>query len=185
MPPKRVVVASQNPVKLAAVRRALARLFPEQSWQVEGVAVPSGVAAQPLSDAETRRGARQRARAAKEAVPRAHWWIGIEGGVEPGQGDAPWLALAWIAVLDSAEREGLARTGSFPLPPAVVAGLMQGLELGEVDDRVFGTRNSKQQQGAVGLLSQGVLDRTALYEQGVLLALLPFRNPTLYFGAPL
>ena len=183
MNPLRVVVASQNPVKIRAVQRALQRLFPEWPWQVQGRAVASGVAAQPLSDAETRRGARQRARVARQAVPQAHLWVGIEGGVQPGHaGEVPWLSFAWVAVLDPHGHEGLARTGSFPLPPTVVALLQQGLELGEADDRVFGTRESKRGLGAVGLLSQGALDRTALYEQGVLLALLPYRNHSLYYG---
>ncbi len=174
-----VVVGSANPVKQQAVRRALARLFPGQGWEVRGRAVPSGVAAQPLSDAETRRGARQRARAARQAFPEAALWVGIEGGVEPAA-EGPWLSFAWVAVLDAHDRWGLARTAAFPLPPPVVELLQQGLELGEADDRVFGAHNSKQGPGAVGLLSHGALDRAGLYEQGVLLALLPFRNPDLY-----
>jgi len=178
----RAVVASQNPVKSRAVRRALNRLFSPGAWQVDARGVPSGVADQPLSDAETLQGARLRARAARDAVPEAHLWVGIEGGVQPGLGDAPWFAFAWVAVLDPHGHEGLARTGAFPLPPSVVALLQQGLELGEADDRVFGLRHSKRTLGAVGLLSHGVLDRAALYEQGVLLALLPYRNHDLYFG---
>ncbi len=183
MQPLRVVVASQNPVKVRAVQQALAQLFPEWPWEVVPRAVDSGVAAQPLSDAETRQGARQRARAARQAEPHAHLWVGIEGGVQPGQDGEPWLALAWVAVLDPHGHEGLARTGSFPLPPAVVDLLRAGLELGAADDVVFGTQGSKQDLGAVGLLSHGALDRAGLYAQGVLLALLPYRNHDLYFGA--
>jgi len=177
-----VMVASQNPVKLQAVKNALTRLFPQRMWQVEGWAVDSGVADQPLSDAETLRGARQRARAVRQVAPQAHLWVGIEGGVQPGKRDLPWFAFAWIAILDLHGHEGLARTGSFPLPPPVVALLQRGLELGAADDQIFGAHNSKQDLGAVGLLSHGALDRTALYEQGVLLALLPYRNHGLYFG---
>ncbi len=183
MPRLRVVVASQNPVKIRAVQQALAWLFPERSWDVVPCEVPSGVAAQPMSEAETRQGARQRARAARQVAPEAHLWIGIEGGVQPGSEGEPWLALAWVAVLDAHGHEGLARTGSFPLPPPVVALLRQGLELGEADDQVFGTHDSKRHLGAVGLLSHGALDRAGLYAQGVLLALLPYRNHELYFGS--
>ncbi|NPA31429.1 MAG: inosine/xanthosine triphosphatase [Chloroflexi bacterium] len=183
---ERVIVASENPVKIRAVERALARLFPATRWEVRGQAVSVPVPAQPLSDAETRRGARARAAAARQLVPQARWWVGIEGGVQPGRdASEPWMALAWIAILDASGHEGLACAGRFPLPPPVVAELQKGLELGAADDRVFGTRHSKRHLGAIGLLSHGALDRTELYAQGVLLALLPFRNPELYFGSEL
>ena len=52
----------------------------------------------------------------------------------------------------------------------------QGLELGDADDLVFGESNSKQQNGAVGLLTDNVETRTSLYEQAVVLALIPFKT---------
>ena len=56
----------------------------------------------------------------------------------------------------------------------------EGKELGEADDIVFGKENSKQTYGAVGLLTGDVIDRTRFYEDAVVLALIPFRNPDLY-----
>ncbi len=171
----RVIVASNNPVKQEAVRRAFARLFPQQIWEVQGVAVPSGVREQPLSDAETLQGARQRAQAARKAAPKADYWVGIEGGVQPDGDDL--LSFAWVVVLDAQGRVGRARSGTFLLPPPVVRLVRQGYELGIADDMVFGQANSKQKMGAVGLLSGGVIDRTALYEHAIVLALLPFKHP--------
>ncbi len=45
---------------------------------------------------------------------------------------------------------------------------------------VFGRTNSKQGNGAVGLLTGDVIDRAAYYVHAVILALIPFRNPELY-----
>jgi non-canonical (house-cleaning) NTP pyrophosphatase len=56
----------------------------------------------------------------------------------------------------------------------------EGIELGEADDIVFGMTNSKQESGAVGLLSGDVITRTTYYEHAVVLALLPFKNQDLY-----
>jgi non-canonical (house-cleaning) NTP pyrophosphatase len=56
----------------------------------------------------------------------------------------------------------------------------QGMELGDADDAVFGRSNSKQANGAVGILTGNVIDRAELYEQAVVLALIPFKNPELY-----
>ncbi|MDD5263960.1 MAG: DUF84 family protein, partial [Candidatus Bipolaricaulis sp.] len=66
------------------------------------------------------------------------------------------------------------------LPDTVAALVRQGVELGEADDRVFGRTDSKRDVGAVGLLTGEVIDRTALYEHAVVLALIPFRNAALY-----
>jgi non-canonical (house-cleaning) NTP pyrophosphatase len=55
-----------------------------------------------------------------------------------------------------------------------------GMELGHADDQVFGRNNSKQMNGAVGILTANAIDREELYAHAVMLALIPFLNPTLY-----
>ena len=50
----------------------------------------------------------------------------------------------------------------------------QGIELGVADDMVFGRVDSKRTGGSVGLLSGGLIDRTAYYEHAMILALVPF-----------
>ncbi len=177
----KIVVASTNPVKMAATQRGFHRMFSadilHDSFHFESVHVPSGVRDQPRSNAETLRGAMQRTQAASERVPDAAYWVGIEGGVETdlhGVG-----AFAWIVIRSPAET-GQSRTGMFYLPPAVADLLRQGQELGEAMDTVFGTTGSKHAGGAIGLLSDDAVDRTQLYEQAVILALVPFKHAGLY-----
>ncbi len=179
-PRKKVVVASSNPVKIEAVVRGFERMFPVEHFDVSGVSVPSGVAHQPMNDEETRRGAQNRARNAAQAAPQADFWAGIEGGIDTLDGQMS--AFAWIIVLKREGGMGESRSASFPLPPAIVELIQQGVELGEADDRVFRRRNSKQANGAVGILTEDAVDRVALYEQPVALALIPFKNPDLYDG---
>jgi inosine/xanthosine triphosphatase len=174
-----LIVASLNPVKIAAARAGFTAMFPHLPCEVAGLSVPSGVADQPHSEAETWQGAQQRAVAARAARPQADYWIGIEGGVAL-YGDQ-WLAFGWVVVLGD-QRQGQARSASFALPPAMVALMAQGLELGEADDRLFGTHNAKQRGGTVGALTQGIIDRQQLYQPAVSLALLPFAQPSLYPG---
>ena len=65
-----ITVASLNPVKLrAASARLPADLPAQRTFHVSGVAVPSGVPDQPLSLAETLKGARNRAENARAARP--------------------------------------------------------------------------------------------------------------------
>lgn len=172
-----LVVASTNPVKLQAAVNGFQRLFPGSELNVVAANVPSDVAQQPLSDDETLRGALNRSANAQAAHPDADYWIGIEGGIQPiGQ---EMTAFAWI-VIRSQEMIGKGRTGTFFLPPAVAELIRQGKELGEADDIVFGRTNSKQDNGAVGLLTDNVVDRAQLYEHALILALIPFKNQVLY-----
>ena len=175
-----VIVGSTNPVKLTAVQTGFGAMFPQECFTFRGIDVPSGVSDQPQNDAETLKGAKQRAANAQKQVPEADFWVGIEGGVDtlPGEPDNL-LTFAWVVVL-SAEQSGCARTGAFGLPAPVAKLVSSGLELGEADDQVFGTQGSKQQNGAVGLLTHDVLTRDGFYAQAVQLALIPFINPQLY-----
>lgn len=182
---KTVIVASTNPVKVQAARAGFTRMFPAETFTFETCSVPSGVSDQPLTSRETLQGALNRAANARGRLPTADYWIGIEGGVE----DSPegslntgeLCAFAWVAVL-STGHVGKGRTGLFFLPPRVAELVRAGKELGEADDIVFGQTNSKQANGAVGLLTGDVIDRAGFYTPAVILALIPFKNPHLYPG---
>ncbi len=180
---QRVVVASRNPVKVGAVEGAFRRMVPGGVAEVVGVSVESGVSDQPLSDLETMHGAEARAEAAEALRPEADYWVGIEGGIESRAESCTenggMMAFAWV-VVRSSFGIGRARSGSFFLPDEVSRLVREGMELGEADDIVFARSDSKQEEGAVGLLTHGVIDRRALYEHAVVLALAPLKNPLLY-----
>lgn len=177
---KTVVTASTNPAKLEAVELAFSAIFPHEEFQFFSAAAASGVSRQPCSDEETRSGAWNRASAVRVSHPEADFWVGIEGGVEALRTEeAKMSAFCWV-VIHGAERTGQARSGMFILPDKVSRLIMAGMEMGEADDLVFGQKNSKQGPGGVGLLTRGVLTRSAYYAQAIQLALIPFLNPELY-----
>lgn len=172
------MVASINPVKIAATQRAFSQVFSHDDVVTKGVSVTTGVSEQPRGNTETLRGARNRARAAKKLFPTADYWVGLEGGVyedREGMGE-----VAWMYILSKDGSVGKGRTGTFFIPPAAVDLIYQGHELGTVGDILFGTRNGKQKDGFVGALTNKLITRTALYEHALLLALIPFMQPHLY-----
>jgi inosine/xanthosine triphosphatase len=176
---QKLVVASKNPIKIQAALQGCRTLFPTIDFYAEGISTPSGVREQPASNEETFQGAVNRAQTARLLLPQADFWVGIEGGVEEQAGEL--AAFAWVVVLRSGcNLVGKGRTGTFFLPPQVAILIQQGKELGEADDIVFNRQNSKQEEGAVGLLTGSVIDRLRLYEHAVILALIPFRRPDLY-----
>lgn len=176
----RIIVGSQNPAKLEAVSVAFASFFPEDNFEVQPVSVPSGVSAQPLSDAETLIGATNRAKAARELEGDADFWLGIEGGLQPvpGEPDA-YLSYCWVVVLGR-QQAGRARSASYELPKAICDLIRQGMELGDADDLIFGVSGSKRESGGVGLLTDGRVSRSQFYAEAVKLALIPFVNPDLF-----
>ncbi len=169
-----IVVASQNPVKMEATRRGFEKMFPGTVFHLHTVAASSGVRQQPLSDTETLQGALNRVQHAAHLMPQADYWVGIEGGVEERQGTME--AFAWIVVY-TPRRLGQSRTGTFGLPPKVGSLIRQGWELGPAMEELYGRSHVKHTTGAVGVLTEGVIDRVQLYEHAVVLALVPFKDP--------
>ena len=149
----KIVVASRNPAKITAVREAFGHHFDPDVIELVPVSVPSGVADQPVSDDETRAGARHRAENARDAERDAEFWVGLEGGIQEFDGQL--MAFAWMAVLDRDGRLGEARSVTLPLPPAIKRLVDGGMELRDANDRVFGTVNSKHEGGAFALLTGG------------------------------
>lgn len=171
----RVAVGSANPVKLAATRAVLDWAAP--GADVTAAPVPSGVSDQPVGDEETIAGARQRARAAREALD-ADLGVGLEGGVVDSPGGM--RTCAWCVVVHRDGREGVGGSLAMPLPEAVAQMIRDGTELGHAMDRLVAERGTKHGKGAVGILTAGRIDRQAAYEVLVTYALAPFVTPALY-----
>ncbi len=152
-------------------------MFPGEEFIFTGIKLNHSINPQPMTDAETLHGAEERSRMCQDLVEDADYWVGIEGGVDKVEADL--IVFAWI-VIRSRSQIGKARTGTFFLPQVLTNLVIKGKELGEADDIVFKRENSKQENGAVGLLTHDVIDRKKYYEHAVILALIPFLNPNHY-----
>lgn len=187
-----VAVGSTNKVKIAAAREGFFQAFRTVSgFTFKGVSAPSQVADQPMDEETTRRGAANRCLAAARLVPEATYSVGLEGGCSEETVEYPGgkvvkelVCFAYMAVWHRPSgRWGYSRTASFALPPAVAALVRSGVELGVADDMIFKREGSKEQDGAVGLLTKGVITRTTYYSHALVLALIPFVQPEHYSAA--
>ncbi len=188
-----VRVGTLNLPKIEAVRAAFEPYAPDA--RIEGVAVESGVAEQPVGLPEIVAGARNRARGAL-ASGGCELGVGIEDGlVELEVGDSRPLVLnVGCACVGSAEDESLGFSSGFAYPPDCVGPALDEREpIGDLFDRVF--RRYREEQGApddaeegasgrgvgnIGKLSLGVLPRSDYARHAVLCALVRFLHPTLY-----
>jgi inosine/xanthosine triphosphatase len=174
---KTVVVASANPVKVTVAKRAFAAVFPDEQFDFIEMKSESGVPDQPMGD-EARQGAQNRIRYIQKQHPHADFWIGQEGGLCQ-EGDRL-FARAWIAVLDQTGFMAESSTAQFYLPKKIVDDITAGMELGNATDKFFATVNSKHGLGAVGYLTDGIIDRTEYYFQAAIVALSEIKHKAWY-----
>lgn len=172
----KVVVGSRNPVKIAAARAVLRRVYAE-GVEVEAAEVESGVPDQPWGDEETVRGARRRAERALR-VDGAGLGVGFEGGLIEVGGEI--FTCAWCVVMRRDGTTGVAGGANLLLPPAVAEAVRGGRELGPTMDALTGLEDTKQHRGAIGILTKGYLDRQSAYEQLLTLAMARLLTPEYY-----
>lgn len=175
----KIAVGSHNPVKISAVKNVLLKVYPQA--EIIAAEVSSGVPDMPLNDEVAIRGARNRARQARDIL-QADMGIGLEGGTATIRGDH--LTAGWAAVFDGT-KYGVGGGGHLLLPPAVDHKIIQEKkELGTAIDELVGGNNLKQKMGAIGILTAGLSTRQKAYEYILIYALAPLLSPELYGSPP-
>ncbi len=160
-----IAVGSLNQVKVLAVRSVMERVYGEV--RITAVDVPSGVPPQPFGD-QTHEGSRNRALAALGGHEMA---VGIEAGVfEMLDG---LYDIQHCTVVSRDGRETYGQGSGFRYPDSIAELIRDGMTVGDAIHRVYGNINIGRGQGAVGLLSKGLIDRRTLTEQSVIAAMIP------------
>jgi len=180
-------VGSTRGPKVEAVRRVLAQLGPRapQIAQAEVVAVDvtGGTPPMPLSLDELLDGARARAQLAMEALQaqgrQADMAVGLEGGIDLRRGDPHGrrgFLMSWAYVTDG-RRGAHGCGGAIEVPRSLLDRVVtDGVELAEVVDAFARESDVRSKQGAWGVLSGGLFDRTRSFEVAFINALAPFYN---------
>ena len=178
----KVLVGSENPVKIQSVRESFLTFF--EHVEVEGIRVDSGVAEQPI-DNETFEGAKNRAENVKRVNDQqnlgAAFFIGIEGGVL--QLNDRRFGVNVVYILDQHNRDSFATIGLYELPRAMSKDLLIRKGLGRAMGELANDNYAAREQGTVGFLTDGKIDRLQNQVQGITLALIPFLNDNLYFSS--
>lgn len=155
-----ITIGSKNFAKVEAVKR----VFTEE--EVISLSVPSLVSEQPFSDDETIKGALNRAENALQAGS-TYIGIGLEGGVVEML-DGLFLCN-WGALVDRNGFSTIAGGARLRLPDEVAEQVRQGKELGPVMDDYARKRDVRQLEGAVGILTNGKINRLEMFQHVVML----------------
>lgn len=166
-------IGSTNPAKLQAAEQGVRFILQQRGVQTKaefrGLAVESGVAAQPFSDPETKSGAHNRAQVVLDHDPEIQIACGLEGGVFEDEDNQIWSTV-WVCILDRQGQERLVNGMRFILPAEIQAGLRTGKELGDVMDELTQRTNVKHSEGMIGVLTGGAIPRGVEYQNLVRLA---------------
>jgi inosine/xanthosine triphosphatase len=174
-----IIVGSTNPAKVEAVRLAVRQIRMNERLtghghilqdvtveSVQGVSVHSGVSSQPRSDEETIQGAVNRAHDLHVQFPDAVC-IGLEGGTTETRYGM--MICNWGCLVEPGGRRYVSGGLRMPLPASIADGIRQGKELGELMDQYTNRAGVSKKEGAIGILSQGLIDRSHMFRDTVLL----------------
>ena len=185
-----IVVGSTRGPKVEAVRRVLAglaRVAPAFSGaQIVPFDASFGAPPMPLSLDEMLEGARGRAQLAFESQAagdrRPDFAVGLEGGIDLRRtvpSDRGFL-MSWAYVTDG-RRGAHGCGGAVEVPSGLLESVVgRGIELSEAMDALSGERGVRDRQGAWGILTRGLIDRTASFEMALVNAFAPFYNTETY-----
>ena len=185
----KIVVGSLNKVKVNAAKSGFNEILKDSDINFECIAynAPSGVPDQPMGDDETLQGAKNRALFCYNKFVEdnnnnePYFACGMEGGLTDENNVM--TCYAYIVLLKKVNKKfkyGISRTASFEIPQKMANLVRNGKELGDADDEIFNKINSKQNDGTVGQLSNGLINRTQYYTPAVILAHVRFNYPDLY-----
>jgi len=89
------------------------------------------------------------------------------------------------AIVDTSGRCTVGHGPGFEYPPEVVKAVLAGGTVGDTMSKLTGIEDIGHKSGSIGYLSDGMIDRTALTEISVLMALVPRIRRELYPEEPL
>ncbi len=161
-----VAVASRNPNKVRAVETAYMTFgIPAKVITVDK---PSVIPRQPVGLTAVVSGAMSRA---KHATQWGDHGVGIEAGVV--EVESKHLDVTIAAIVDKSGVVTLGIGAGFQIPPMFLEKVLNGVELGDVAEKVLKTPAVGYRQGLVGVLTRGRVTRFDLNYMAVTMALIP------------
>lgn len=153
----RIAIGTENPTKVNAIKEAFA---PFVEGEFISTNVPSNVSVQPLTDQETLAGAINRAKNSLE-LEEADIGVGLEGGLV--KTDYGYFLCNWGAIYVQDQNPIIAGGARIIIPDEIGELVFSGSELGDVMDQYVKKNNVRHNEGAIGIFTNGIVDRTKMF----------------------
>jgi inosine/xanthosine triphosphatase len=163
----RVNVGSQNNMKIEATKKVFSLIF--KNYDVTGMMVKSSVSAQPFNS-DTLNGAINRA---KECIKDADYGIGIEAGLFWNDQLNCYFDVHYVAILDKYGTMTYGHSSGFAYPKELIEILKKGTDIYSALEKYTNVKNIGRSAGMAGFFSHGLIKRSNLVEQGILMAMIP------------
>lgn len=152
------MIGSMNRAKVEAATKVISVYYPKA--EIQRTESESGVNAQPIGDEETIEGAINRATFIQKNYPEAIA-IGLEGGVRMIGEDM--YICNWGALSLPNGQIITAGGAQIRLPNELAEEIKNGKELGPVIESYFNEKGLRQKEGAMGILTAGLITRVELF----------------------
>jgi len=167
----KIAIGTKNQAKVQAVEKVCSTYL--ETYDFLALAVPSYVSDQPIGDEETLLGAKNRALLALKEL-QAEMSFGLEGGVKELNGQL--FVCNWGVLHTKNGQQFIAGGAQIPLPEEVAAAIRKGEELGPVMDAYTKQVGIRHKEGAVGVFTNGIVNRGDMFEHIVKLLIGQYFN---------
>ncbi|MFW9929614.1 MAG: inosine/xanthosine triphosphatase [Candidatus Thorarchaeota archaeon] len=180
-----ITIGTTNKGKIAAVKAAYKLCFPERKTYIFSYRVNSDVSTMPQKVTDLIKGSRNRAEnALKLLIPTLDkeigseidvFGVGLEGGIFYEQIINEWMLGGCVCVIRASDNKiSYGKTASMLLPSKISKEVLSGVELSDVIDKLSGIRNTKEDNGAFGYLTNNLFTRQESFKQAIIIANAPF-----------
>jgi inosine/xanthosine triphosphatase len=181
-----ISIGSKNKVKTAAVEEAFQICFPKSEKKFSNYKIKNTISSMPKSRIELIEGANERAQLAlteklKELKNNEKksdlfiYGVGLEGGISFEKSISKWFLEGWVAIIhEKTNYISYGRTAGMILPDVIVEKVLSGIELADVMDEISGLSNTREKDGAFGILTNNLFTRFDSFKEAIILACAPF-----------
>lgn len=174
-----IIIASENPVKIAVAKDAFMKVFSEyNNVAFKGCKVESGIENTPLSRDRTEEGALNRLKVIRDSYTGADYYVAIEGGFNQKHKLENYRQVGYVMVGDRFPLDHTIEVSvpEFILPTELSWMIEQGKGCGASVDELQGVTNSKQNGGITGYVTNGLATRYDTYFHSLVIAFSQLKN---------
>jgi non-canonical (house-cleaning) NTP pyrophosphatase len=159
---KKIVLASKSPLKKFVVEYVTKYFFKDDEFEIVQYDVEDK-GPEPFTEAALLIQLQVALHKIKDLEPDAAYYIVMEGGVR--EMDNELEEISCVIIEDASGRQSKSWSTSFPIPEEVAKKVQKGMPFADAVDAVYSTKDIKNNQGFIGLLTDNFVDKKMLYVQ--------------------
>lgn len=173
-----IAIGTKNLAKNAGFKTVASQIWTDAKYV--SLDTNSQVSNQPLTLEETILGAKNRAYAALEKVPKATLGVGMEGGIFTNYFGT--FLGGWVVIVDRTDVIGVGSSAFIKLPSSLSDRIISGEELGPIiQEKMNDEKNNiRHSEGTAGILTKGLYVRSQEFADATKCAIAPFISKEFY-----